>query len=629
MSIAADITKLRSLARSMSAAFRDSNGGGIMERFENVSKLMFLDLYRYYHPAVFKSTEDTSKGKRTSRSIYEYERAAWRNIQAMEPEILGSDSNFPNDVEAVAKCRQLLDASELSEYPASARGVVYEELLSNTFEKNENQQFFTPTQIVDFIIGLVNVPKSGIILDPACGSAGFLCAAQSVLGEHSDTRLVGLDIDERMCWIARTNLLVHGSDSATICCLPGAGSLGEFDHVSNEVGGLADLILENPPFGSDVYDQGILSLFETGRNKASRRRSVLFLERSIELLSDGGVMAAVVDDSVLNLDGNADIRSLIRNRCAIVAVISLPGVTFMPYSSAKSSILIVKKGAEQGPVFMARVSEVGRRTNGEPLFDDFGELVTDLPEVIRCWNKFKAGDLTANSDLGYIAELETDLGGRLDASYYHPSRFAAEESLSKTTYPVYRLKDLFDFVTSSASLSSFDSNEPITWVGLADIDKKTGQYRSKNVLAKTIKSQVHRFKPGDVLFSRLRPELRKVIFCKDDGEGYCSSELLVMRLKCEYHNIINPEYVAIALRSEVTYGQIVYKVTGLGRPRIGINNVRNLLIPIPSIEEQADSIARYHEALGDYAAACRRLEDDRKNAFDALENIQDSLASAH
>lgn len=629
MSIATDITRLRSLARSMSAAFRDSNGGGIMERFENVSKLMFLDLYRYYHPAVFNSTDDTNKGKRTSRSIYEHERAAWRNIQAMEPEVLGTDSNFPNDVEAVAKCRQLLDTSELSEYPASARGVVYEELLSNTFEKNENQQFFTPTQIVDFIISLVNVPKNGTILDPACGSGGFLCAAQSVLDERSDTRLVGLDIDERMCWIARTNLLVHGSDSATICCLPGAGSLGEFGQVSNEVGGLADLILENPPFGSDVYDQGILSLFETGRNKASRRRSVLFLERSVELLSDGGVMAAVVDDSVLNLDGNADIRSLIRNTCAIVAVISLPGVTFMPYSSAKSSILIVKKGAKQGPVFMARVSEVGRRTNGEPLFDDFGELVTDLPEVIRCWNKFKAGNLTTNSDLGYIAELETDLGGRLDANYYHPSRFAAEESLSKTTYPVYQLKDLFDFVTSSASLSSFDSNEPITWVGLADIDKKTGQYRSKCVLAKTIKSQVHCFKPGDVLFSRLRPELRKTIFCKDDGEGYCSSELLVMRLKCEHRNAINPEYVAIALRSEVTYGQIVYKVTGLGRPRIGINNVRSIRIPIPSIEEQTDSIARYHEALDDYAAACRRLEHGRKKAFDTLEDIQDSLASTH
>lgn len=611
----------------MSAAFRDSNGGGIMERFENVSKLMFLDLYRYYHSAVFAFKDNTNKGKQTSRSVYEHERAAWRSIQAMEPEILGSDSNFPDDVEAVAKCRQLLDASELSEYPASARGVVYEELLSNTFEKNENQQFFTPTQIVDFIINLIDIPQDGTILDPACGSGGFLCAAQSALGDDPDAKLVGLDIDERMCWIARTNLLVHGSESATICCLPGAGSLGEFGEVADKVGGFADLILENPPFGSDVYDQDILGLFKTGQNKTSRRRSVLFLERSVELLNDGGVMAAVVDDSVLNLDSNADIRSLIRNMCAIVAVISLPGVTFMPYSSAKSSILIIEKGAEQGPVFMARVSEVGRRTNGEPLYDDFGEPVTDLPEVLRRWDKFKEGNLSANSDLGYVAELENDLGGRLDASYYHPSRFAAEESLSKTTYPVYRLKDLFDFVTSSASLSALDGNEPISWVGLADIDKKTGQYRSKCVLAKTIKSQVHCFKAGDVLFSRLRPELRKTIFCEDDGEGYCSSELLVLRLKHEYLGTINPEYVAIALRSEVTYGQIVYKVTGLGRPRIGINNVRNILIPIPSVEDQIDSISRYHRALDDYASACRRLERGRKKAFDTLEGIQDTLAS--
>lgn len=626
---ATDISRLRTLARSMSAAFRDSNGGGIMERFENVSKLMFLDLYRYYHPEVFNSSDLGGKGRRTPRAVYEHERASWRKIQAREPEILGSDSDFPNDVEAVAKCRQLLDSSELSEYPAAARGVVYEELLSNTFEKNENQQFFTPTQIVDFIINLVDVPKSGTILDPACGSGGFLCAAQSVLDGRSDTRLVGLDIDERLCWIARTNLLVHGSHSATIRCLPGAGTLGELDRVSDEVGGLADLILENPPFGSDVYDQRTLSLFETGRSRASRRRSVLFLERSIELLSDNGVMAAVVDDSVLNLDGNADIRSLIRSTCAVVAIISLPGVTFMPYSSAKSSILILKKGAEQGPVFMARVGEVGRRTNGEALYDDFGELVTDLPEVVCRWNLFKAGNLADESDLGYAAELKADLGGRLDASYYHPSRFTAEASLNTTTHPVYCLKDLFDFVNPSASLSSFDGDEPIAWVGLADIDKKTGQYRARYVLAKTIKSQVHCFKPGDILFSRLRPELRKTIFCKDDAEGYCSSELLVLRLKPKHRSTISPEYVAIALRSEVTYGQIVYKVTGLGRPRIGINNVRNILIPVPSAEEQANSVARYHEAIDDYAAACRRLEEGRKKAFEALEDIQDSLASSY
>lgn len=626
MKNASDISGLRTLARSMSAAFRDSNGGGIMERFENVSKLMFMDLYCHRHPEITTPSRCNDDKKSTSRAVYEHERAIWRKIQINEPEILGVDSGFPDDVEAVAKCRQLLNASQLSDYPTSARGIVYEELLSNTFEKNENQQFFTPTQIVDFIISLVEIPENGVILDPACGSGGFLCAAQSALGNQSAAKLVGLDIDERMCWIARTNLLVHGSDSAFVRCLPGVGSLGNLDMISEVIGGNVDLILENPPFGSDVYDQDVLSTFETGRDRPSRRRSVLFLERSLDLLKDGGMMAVVVDDSVLNLDGNADIREQIRNKSSIIAVISLPGVAFMPYSSAKSSIVILKKGARQGPVFMARIGEVGRRTNGEPLYDDFGELITDLPEVIHCWHLHKNGKLFENSDLGYTAELEDDLGGRLDASYYHPSRFTAEDSLRTTSHKIYRLKDLFEFENSSTSLSTLDEDEIITWIGLADIDKKTGQYHTRDVLAKTIKSQVHCFKTGDVLFSRLRPELRKTVFCSGSDEGYCSSELLVLRLKPEFLNTVNPEYVAMALRGEVAYGQIVYKVTGLGRPRIGINNVRNLLIPIPSLKDQTKAVGNYHEAIADYTDACRKLEESRKKAFGILAEIQDSLA---
>ncbi len=597
-----------------------------MERFEYTSKLMFMDLYRHQHPEIPICTCYDNGKRLSSRSIYERERAAWRKIQANEPEVLGADSGFPNDVEAVAKCRYLLNAANLSNFPSSARGVAYEELLSNTFEKNENQQYFTPIQIVDFIISLVDVPNHGTILDPACGSGGFLCAAKSVLGDRSDTQLVGLDIDERMCWIARTNLLIHGSNSATVRCLPGVGSLGEIDQVLEAAGGKVDLILENPPFGSDIYDQDTLSLFETGKGHPSRRRSVLFLERSIDLLKDGGVMGVVVDESVLNLDSNADIRKFIRSKCAIVAVISLPSVTFMPYSSANSSILVLKKGAKQGPVFMARLSEVGRRTNGEPLYDDYGELVSDLPEANRRWLLFKNGELNEADDLGYTAELEDDLGGRLDASYYHPSRYSAEEKLRTTSYAVYKLEDLFDFENTATSLSTLDEDETVTWMGLADIEKKTGQYHTKSVLAKTIKSQAHSFKMDDVLFSRLRPELMKTVFCSGDIEGYCSSELLVLRLKPEYRDLVNPEYISMVLRGDLSYGQIVYKVTGLGRPRIGINHVRNLLIPLPEMEEQVKAVKSYHQAINNYADVCRSLEEGRRRAFETLENIQDSLA---
>src|SRR5690606_34907868 len=104
-----------------------------------------------------------------------------------------------------------------------------------------------------------------------------------------------------------------------------------------------NLILTNPPFGSDLTDRRALAGFRTGRGRNSRRRGVLFVERCIDLLAPDGRLVIVVDDSVLNSSSNRDLRQIIRQETVVEAVISLPDVTFMPYSTAKCSILVLRK----------------------------------------------------------------------------------------------------------------------------------------------------------------------------------------------------------------------------------------------------------------------------------------------
>lgn len=624
-------SSLKNVASAMSRAYRDSRGGGIMERFENVSKLLFIALYESKHPGLTEDSPFEQVKGETDRAIYERGRSLWLAISELERDSLRGMSKFPDDVEATAKCIRLLRNSSLSTYTCDVRGSVYEELLRNTFEKDDNQQYFTPKIIVDFIVGLLDWREVRSVCDPACGSGSFLVSAVAAarMVSNKDFEVYGLDIDERMAWVARTNLLTHDANPSNIICLPGSGSLGKLGKIAKLLpDGHVDAILENPPFGSDISDEKVLKDFCCGKGRTSRRRSILFLERSIELLKPGGVLAIILDDSVLNLEGNADIRELVRNKASVLAVISLPEVTFMPYSTAKSSILLLKKGCKQGPVFMALAKEVGKRPNGDALLDDSGDVVSDLPEITNSWMGFCRGTDPQDNGTSFVSHLEEDKSSRLDVSYYHPSRFLATKQIEKAIWPIVKLEDLFDCQKGSLSPSKIEEGDTITWIGLADIEANTGIYRPKVISANAIRSQAHCYCEGDILFSRLRPELRKAVLVGEgDGPGYCSSELVVLKPKPDSAYDFSAKYIAIVLRSDVAYGQEVYRVTGLGRPRVGIAVLRNLCIPLPPLGVQEAAAKRYEEALERYRTVCRDAEKKKEEAMQGLERAHASIVS--
>ncbi|MCW8995424.1 MAG: restriction endonuclease subunit S, partial [Psychromonas sp.] len=113
---------------------------------------------------------------------------------------------------------------------------------------------------------------------------------------------------------------------------------------------------------------------------------------------------------------------------------------------------------------------------------------------------------------------------------------------------------------------------------------RTGEYDVTEVFGNQIKSSVGLFKKGDIVFSKLRPELRKVFVSIDEEDAYVSSECFVFRNISQ--DILNFDYLAFILRSDIVYGQIVYQISGTGRPRIGYNTILNLRIPLPPIDIQ-------------------------------------------
>lgn len=646
-----DQRELKQAISKMSRALRDSQGGGIMERFEAVSKLLFTKIVD--EREAVGTWDHFAKMRRemqwypqdTDRTVYERTRSIWQRAINAYPDVFeGARRDFPGDVAAVAKIVQILEVYDLDDTPSDVRGRTYEELLRDTFEKNENQQYFTPRHLVDFIIELCDPHDGERVCDPASGSGGFLIAAldhvrrrgESVAALASGMR--GAEVDERMAWVARINVLMHGGDPRSIYHLSGAGSLAKLDQIDAALpAGSFDLIVTNPPFGSDLNDRDALDAFVTGKGKANRRRGILFVERCLELLRVGGRVAIVLDDSVLNTQANEDIRRLLLERASLEAVVSLPDVAFMPYSTAKSSVLLARRSEgghlPSSVVFMADVENVGNRPNGDPLYSDeycddgSRQLRSDLPRVAEEFLARSGGDALFEERFSGTAVFSSTLSNRaveneemrLDAFFFHPARRDAEDMLARAVVATPALGELVDVVSASVCPAVEFAETSIRWLGLGDIEPITGRFEVKHLPGDRIKSNAHCFQGGDILFSRLRPKLRKALFVPAEDEGgLCSSELLVFRTKSP---LILAEYLAYLLRSDLMYGQLIFQVTGVGRPRVSTTAVRRARIPLPDIAGQQailnDLRRAEAEARGLRAAAQHQIERAAETLDDA------------
>ena len=602
-----DGSSLKSAVKSMSKAFRDSQGGSMLERFEEISKLLFCKLYdeQDYQSKVFGSISRSL----TDDKIFEIISNLFKNAKQDYPNVfINGRAELSEDIKAISQVALILQPYELSKIHTDIKGKIYEELIKNTFDKSENQQFFTPRNIVDFMIEIIAPQPHEKICDPACGSGGFLIAAlEHIRKTHPSVNLenycrenvLGVEIDSRMVWIAQMNLILHGGHHSSVKYLKGGGSLSfskETEPVLSD--NLIDIIVTNPPFGSDYDQRSDLENFELGQGKKSRRRGILFVERCIRMLKPNGRLVIVLEESILNNNSNDDVRRFITQNTIIESVISLPDTTFMPYATVKTSILVLRKKelikSIQKDILMCNIEQIGYAPNGDPIYSDerdtYGKLKiqSELPTTINFWQQLNyKGKIENNEQFFTIKPSIEELNQRLDTLFYHPAKQIAYDLLAKSKYPLHRLGEVVSVINRMIVPQFEYPDDLVRYIGLANIRPFEGTYFVSEVLGEKIKSAVKAFEPNTVIFSKLRPELRKVVYINPDEEqGYASSECYIFKANAR----ILPQYLAIMLRSDLVYGQIIFQVTGLGRPRIGKNELLSAKIPVPPLEKQKEII---------------------------------------
>ncbi len=270
------------------------------------------------------------------------------------------------------------------------------EYLMPSVAKKKNGQFFTPRYVIDMCVKMLNPKKREYVIDPACGSGGFLLHAMEWVratqyranaGEHfihdyAAKYLWGIDFDERSAKVSRALMLIAGDGRSHVYKL---NSLDPREWVQVQEGmdaisglksaGLLrarkasasvirepeaweylsdfafDVLLTNPPFAGEIRDQGILSHYELarkgrgtyGKTEKKVERDVLFIERCLRLLKPGGRMAIVLPQGKFNNATLAYIREWILRQARLLAVVGLHPNTFKPHTGTKTSVLFVQK----------------------------------------------------------------------------------------------------------------------------------------------------------------------------------------------------------------------------------------------------------------------------------------------
>ena len=304
------------------------------------------------------------------------------------------------------------------------------EYLMPTEAKKKKGQFFTPRHVIEMCVRMLNPKDYEYVIDPSCGSAGFLLHAMewampADTPEKQELRksryaakyLWGIDFESRAAKTSRALMLIAG-DGHTNIFGPDVSSIDPKTWYNTKSGKLLmaelskttllknripetetftdedkawdyfsemnfDLVLANPPFAGELKDKKMLQHYYLAQPALRRakdkqpkeERDVIFIERIINLLKPGGRAAVVLPQGKFNNSSLAFIREFILHKARLLAVVGLHGNTFKPHTGTKTSVLVIQKYTEEQ---LAEIERIKQEVKDK--CPDYEQQISDLIE---------------------------------------------------------------------------------------------------------------------------------------------------------------------------------------------------------------------------------------------------------
>ena len=373
------------------------------EAFDELDKLVFCKIWDERKPRrmgepydfqIITVTKDEEKNEQKRRkkendNLYKRIKALYEEGREKDKEVFRDDIRLtPEKIRTVVG---YLESVNLSETDLDSKGRAFETFMGSFF-RGSFGQYFTPREIVKFIVDVLPITNDSKVLDTSCGSGGFLLYALNKVRnqateyypnyktdsrqyarwfpywhDFAEKNLFGIEINEQISRAAKMNMIIHDDGHTNVITSDGLVSDETIFLKTNNRGfkyGTFDFIITNPPFGSTIRqrEQAYLKTYQLGKKEEDwlavravpenirdgQNTEVLFIEQDYKFLKEGGYLAIVLPDGILTNSTMQYVRNQIEDWFRIVAVISMPQMAFTANGAGvKSSVLFLKKWSKK------------------------------------------------------------------------------------------------------------------------------------------------------------------------------------------------------------------------------------------------------------------------------------------
>ncbi|EAJ5119552.1 N-6 DNA methylase [Campylobacter upsaliensis] len=389
---------------------------------------------------------------------YEFQKNRDEDKFALENRIKGlyqkykeKDSNvFDNalilDADEIKFLVENLESISLSETDLDIKGKVFQKFFADFF-KGTAGQYFTPLNIVRFMVECFDLRQNDLVLDPSCGSGGFLLQTLQYMqekskkldGEYNQKRfwhsfaeknLYGIEISGGISQTAKMNMIIHDDGHTNVITADGLDSFENFIKKNNKFQkNTFNFIFTNPPFGSSIpaskpyFEDFSFAKSEvhfidkiidkkSPKDLSAQKSEILFLERYFEFLKEGGIVACVLPDGILTNSSLQNVRDYLLERFYLLASFSLPQHTFSNYGAGvKSSILVLKKKDKKAiKAFLDKKEAIQNAITQKhkdeilSLRDELKALITPLQKELKALEKMQDKDLKTQEQIATLKE---------------------------------------------------------------------------------------------------------------------------------------------------------------------------------------------------------------------------------
>ncbi|WP_298147530.1 N-6 DNA methylase [uncultured Acinetobacter sp.] len=403
------------------------------------------------------SLKDSLSGESSAVDVSEAYRREFRLIKNKLTFAFDPDEEILLDPQTILYVHQKLIKIDYYTSEKDIFSELYQCFISSDLRQNDGQ-FFTPFEAIKFLVEAINPEDNEKIIDPSCGTGGFLSyASRFLLNKNIDresihNNLYGFDKDEYLTKLAKSHIAINTLDEAKISCVD------TIEHITTnpELLGTFDIVLANPPFGSKIrsgseevranydlaykwkLDKTTKRYVKTDVLQANTPPQILFLEICIKLLKENGRLGIVVPESLISNTAGYVVQYLLDN-LHVDAVCGMPESLFKTSGKGgthtKTCLLIAhKKAKDSQKIFMAEATWCGH--------DSRGNLIphNDLPQILQNY-------LNPNSDmssvLGHYVGYNQISNNILAPRYYDPKPYELINKLVDT-HDIYLVQDLID-----------------------------------------------------------------------------------------------------------------------------------------------------------------------------------------